>query len=202
MYHQARTAKDSKTHKANSENAFRPPCTVVCAHCGAPMKRRRNNRCQPAREIWTCQNADCFFILNTCASALYDYIVKLLNRLIADPNLLEVAQSLPTNHTTELRQLQNEADRALDSPAFDRDAATAALFALAVAQYHHIDSDPHIGSLLRAVFAQARPLSCFDSQLFAQAVLQVQLGEGDVRLLLKNHQTIERKFDNADHHTR
>jgi hypothetical protein len=52
--------------------------------------------------------------------------------------------------------------------------------------------------MMRADFEQAEPLSLFNPGLFKRTVLKIQLGEGVTRLILKNHQAIERSEPNAD----
>jgi hypothetical protein len=192
MHRQARARKDLNNKTATkSECRFRPPCPVECALCGAEMKRRRGTRGNLPHEIWTCQSPDCHAILGVGEDALPTDITALLNRLITNPGLVDT-DAPPTADSPEVRRLANEADRELDSFAFDKDRAKQSLFALAAERYKNIDSRPHQGRIVRAVFEKSKPLSSFSPELFKRTVLKIQLGEGVTRLILKNHQAIER----------
>jgi hypothetical protein len=198
MYRQARARKDLNNKTATkSECRFRPSCSVECARCGTEMKRRRGMRGNLPHEIWTCQNPDCHAILCIGEDALPTDITELLNRLIADPGLVDT-DALPTAESPEARRLANEADRELDSFAFDKDKEKQLLFALAAERYKNIDSRAHQGCMMRAEFENSKPLSSFSPELFKRTVLKIQLGQGFTRLILKNHQAIERSEPYAD----
>jgi ssDNA-binding Zn-finger/Zn-ribbon topoisomerase 1 len=204
MYRQARAVKDSNnTQKPKSEQSDRLPCTVECALCGAKMTRRHDSRRKASQEVWTCQNPDCHIIANINDDALQEKITAILNRLIADPSLIE-SGSDPATLPMEVRRLQNEADLELDSFAFDKDKAQIALFALAREKYRHIDSRQVKSYMARAAFednqlSSSEPLSSFMPELFKRTVLKVRLDtDGKVALVLKNHQIIGKGDDHAD----
>lgn len=203
MHRQARARKDSKNYKQiKSEPTFRPACPVECALCGAKMSRRHDRRRKKFREVWTCQNPDCHAIIGMEDDALQTHITELLNRLIADPGLIDT-EAPRTAEPPEIRRMANEAERELDAFAFDRDKAKQAIFALATEKYNHIDSRPYQGRVVRAEFEDSKLssselLSFFNPGLFKRTVLKILLGEGVTRLILKNQQPIERSEPNAD----
>jgi len=185
-----------------SELPCRLTCPVECALCGAKMVRRHDSRRKDAQDVWTCQNPDCHSIIKISDDHLHGRITELLNRLIADPGIIQ-ADTAPPEPGMDVRRLQNEVNRELDSFEFDRDKAKAAIFALAVEKYRHIDPDPHAGQILRAAFEdskllQSEPLSSFSPELFKKTVQKIQLGEGVLRLILKNNQNIEGSNNHAD----
>jgi hypothetical protein len=202
MHRQAGARKDSNNHQQlKSEHPFRPSCPVECALCGAVMKRRRGVRHNVPHEVWTCQNPDCHAIIGMEDDALQNQLAELLNRLTADPGLVDT-EAPRTAEPPEIRRMANETDRELDAFAFDKDKATQAIFTLASERYNHIDSRPFQGRVIIAAFEDSKlspePLSLFNPGLFKRTVLKIQLGEGITRLILKNHQTIERSVPSAD----
>ncbi|MFA6730709.1 MAG: recombinase family protein [Bacteroidales bacterium] len=198
MHRQALTVKDSNNIKQiKSERPFRPPCPVECVLCGAPMKRRHDSRRKTAQEVWTCQNPECHVIINIEDNALQSHIVELMNRLIENPDLVEVGSLSKTEPTAEVRRLQNEVDRELDAFEFDKDKTKKVIFALASEKYRHINNKPYKAYAVRAEFEKANLLSSFLSELFTLTVMKIQLGKGVTRLILKNQQHIERSDSNA-----
>jgi hypothetical protein len=208
MHRQAQAAKDSnntqnraavqRTPLNKSEIPCRLPRPVECALCGAKMKRRHDSRRKASKDLWTCQNPDCGKIINIDDTMLHGEIAAILNRLIADPSLIEPGVIPDGDTPQEVRRLANEADRELDSFEFDKDKAKKAIFVLAAVKYKHIDSRPHKAYIVRAEFEKSDLLSSVFTELFKRTVLKVLLGEGVVRLILKNGQNIGKEQDHAD----
>ncbi|MDR1465383.1 MAG: hypothetical protein LBJ11_08815, partial [Oscillospiraceae bacterium] len=199
MHRQARAVKDSNNNqKSKSEQPDRLPCTVECALCGAKMSRRHDSRRKASQEVWTCQNPECHIIVNLGDDALLTDITAILNRLIANPSLIEPGSGSAAS-PMEVRRLQNEADRELDSFEFDKDKAQKVLFALAKEKYRHIDNRQVKSYMARAAFEKSKLLSSFMPELFKRTVLKVRLDAGgNIALVLKNNQIIEKEDDHAD----
>jgi hypothetical protein len=204
MHRQVRTVRDSNNNqRPKSEQPDRLPCTVECALCGAKMRRRHDSRRKASREVWTCQNPDCHSIINMNDDAMRGEITAILNRLVENPSLVE-SGSLPADTPMEVRRLQNEADRELDSFDFDKGKAQKTLFALAREKYRHIDNKQVKSYMLRAAFegkqlSSSERLSSFMSELFKRTALKVRLDAGgNIALVLKNDQIIGKEDDYAD----
>jgi hypothetical protein len=199
MHRQAQTVRDSNNNqRPKSEKPDRLPCTVECALCGAKMKRRHDGRRKASREVWMCQSPDCHIIVNKSDDELLIDVTFILGRLIANPSLIEPG-SAPAVPSMEVRRLQNEADRELDSFEFDKDRAKKKLFELAREKYRHIDNRQVKSYMARAAFDQSEPLSSFMPELFKRTVQKIQMDAGGkIALVLKNNQIIGKEDDHAN----
>jgi len=199
MHRQARTVKDSNNNQMNkSELPYRLPCTAECILCGEKMSRRHDSRRKTSQDLWTCQNPDCRQIVNINDDILLAEISAILNRLIAEPSLVEPYSIPETDPPPEVRRLTNEVNREMDSFEFDKDKARKTIFALAAEKYKHIDDRQHKAYIVRAEFEKSELLSSFLSEIFKRTVLKIQLGDDGVRLILKNNQIIGKEQNHAD----
>jgi hypothetical protein len=200
MHRQARTVRDSNNHQqTKSEVPCRLPCPAECALCGAKMSRRHDSRRKASQDVWTCQNPGCHSIVNINDDTLLDEVTAILNRLIADPSLVN-PHSIPAEDTPmEVRRLQNEVERELDSFEFDKDRVKESIFALAGARYKNIDGRQVKAHMVRAAFEESEPLASFNPELFKRTVLKVRLDVGGKTVLvLKNEQIVGKEDDHAD----
>jgi hypothetical protein len=170
--------------------------STVCAACGAKMSRRHDARRKTSQEVWTCRNPECRQVVNLNDADLMVGIVRILERLIAAPSLIQT-DTAPAEPSMEARQLQGEVNRQLDAHDPDKDAFKIAVFALAAEKYRGLNTDETMTHILRAAFEDstlsAKPLSSFIdiASLFKRTVLKVQLGaSGEISLVLKNHQIV------------
>lgn len=199
MHRQARAVKDSNNTQIRnqSEITYRLPCTVECAVCGEKMNRRHDSRRKKSKDLWTCQNPDCKKIINMDDAVLHGEIITILNRLIDDPSLIEPGSIPTTDPPLEVRRLTHEVDRELDSFEFDKGKTQKTIFALASEKYRNIDDRQHKAYIVRAEFEKSELLSSLLSDIFKRTVLKVLLGDGVVRLILKNNQIIGKEDDHA-----
>ena len=193
MFRKAQAVKDSNNNQMNkSEIPFRLSCPVECS-CGAKMSRRHDSRRKLSQELWTCQDPKCKRIVNINDDMLLTGITELLNRLIADPNLIRTDQA-ELDTPVEVRRLQNEVNRQLDGFDFEKDEVKAAIFSLAAEKYRQTNDKKIITEMLRAEFEQQTPLSHFSPELFRRTVIRILLDDdGDPILVLKNHQNIRKE---------
>lgn len=198
MLHRAQAVKDSNNNQLNkSENSFRLPFPVECT-CGIKMNRRHDARRKLSQELWTCQNPDCKRIVNINDNALLGEMTKLMNRLIGNPNLIQIGLAEP-DPPMEIRRLQNEVDRQLDSFNFEKDEVKAAIFSLAAEKYRQTDNQKIISQMMRAELETQAPLSHFSPELFMRTVDKILFdGDGNPALVLKNGQNIEKELGDAD----
>jgi hypothetical protein len=205
LMRERRTVKDSNNNfnRNQSEIPFRLPCPVECA-CGAKMKRRCDTRRVTSQQLWTCKNPDCKRVININDEALLGEITGLLNRLIHDPSLIRISATEP-DPPMEVRRLQNEVSRQIDSFDFDKDQVKADIFSLAAEKYRQADDKKIIAQMLRAEFERQRvdaadhPLSLFSPELLDRTAIRVQFDEtGAAAIVLKNGQHIRKEPDHAD----
>jgi hypothetical protein len=162
------------------------------------MSRRHDSRRKVSQEMWICQNSECHSIVNMNDDALLSGITTILNRMIADPSLIEPGSD-PTAPPMEVRRLQNEVDQELDSFEFDKERAQKILFELAREKYRHIDDRQVKSYMVRAAFEQSEMLSSFIPDIFKHTVLKVRMdADGNIALVLKNNQIIGKEDEYAD----
>lgn len=199
MHHRAQAVKDSNNNQLNkSEIPFRLPCPVECI-CGAKMNRRHDTRRKLSQELWTCQNSDCKRIVNINDDALLGEITILLNRIIDNPSLIQSDALENAEQPIEIRRLQNEVKRQLDSFDFEKEQVKAAIFSLAAEKYRQTDSQNIITQIMRTELEKQAPLSHFSPELFKRTVSRMLFdGDGKPILVLKNGQNIGKESDHAD----
>jgi|BioPla2DNA2_1021312.scaffolds.fasta_scaffold07124_7 site-specific DNA recombinase len=191
--------KDKIENTATSE-VKHLPCSVEC-FCGANMKRRHDKRRKKSQELWTCQNPDCKRIVNINDSTLIDRVTELLNLLISNPDLIQIRlteMELPI----EIRRLQNEVERQLDSYNFEKNEVKKTIFSLAAEKYRQADNKNIISQMIRAELEQQAPLSHFSVDLFKRIVSKLLFDDiGNLILTLNNGQNIGKEHDNADNNS-
>lgn len=199
MHHRAQAVKDSNNNQLNkSEVPFRLPCPVECV-CGFKMNRRHDTRRKRSQELWTCQNPDCKRIVNINDDSLLGELTELLNRLIGNPSLIRLDAHEDADPPIEVRRLQNEVNRQLDSFDFEKERVKAAIFSLAAEKYRQTDNQKIISQMMRAEFEKQAPLSHFFPELFKRTISRILFdGDGKPVLVLKNGQNIGKESNHAD----
>lgn len=115
--------------------------------------------------------------------------LTILNHLIADPDLVQCQPLEQQPHIMELRQ---EMDNILTQCPIDEDRATALAFQCASMQYSRIGASEYETERIRSLLASAELMTELDADLLRESVSKIQMPRGKtVRLLLKNHQTIQ-----------
>lgn len=199
MFRGTQAVKDSNNNqRIKSEVPFRLPCPVECT-CGHKMNRRHDSRRKLSQELWTCQNPDCKRIININDDALLGELTELLNRLIGNPSVVQTNADESAEPPIEIRRLQNEVNRQLDSLDFEKEQVKKAIFTLAAEKYSQIDNQNIIAKMLRAELKKQAPLSHFSTELFKRTVSKILFDEnGQTVLTLKNGQNIGKESNYAD----
>lgn len=199
MFRGTQAVKDSNNNqRIKSEVPFRLPCPVECT-CGHKMNRRHDSRRKLSQELWTCQNPDCKRIININDDALLGELTELLNRLIGNPSVVQTNADESAEPPIEIRRLQNEVNRQLDSLDFEKEQVKKAIFTLATEKYSQIDNQNIIAKMLRAELKKQAPLSHFSTELFKRTVSKILFDEnGQTVLALKNGQNIGKEPNYAD----
>lgn len=200
MHRQVRAVKDSNNNqRIKSEIPFRLSCSAECTLCGGKMNRRHDFRRKTSQDLWTCKNPDCKRIVNINDDILLNEITVILNKLIANPSLIQTDENIADDSSLEVRRLQGEVNRQLDGYELEKEPLKAAIFTLAKEKYWDISSIQIISLMLRAAFEKSKPLSSFSPALFKQTVKNIQfVGDGNPALVLKNNQIFGKEIYHAD----
>lgn len=208
MFRKAQMVKNSKRHNAErnscisdennkSEITFRLTCPVECS-CGTNMKRRNDLRRKISQQYWKCQNPDCKRLVNINDGDLEKQIIRLINRLADNPNLIKADIAEP-EIPIEVRRLNNEISQQLDSLDFDKGKVKTNIFALASEKYMHIDNSQIYTQMLKAEFEIQTPLLSFSPELFKRAITKLTFDEiGEIIFILKNNQQFGKEKQNAN----
>ena len=178
--------KNERNNHADQQSP-RLPLPVVCADCETKIQRRHEHRSKRP-ERWYCPG--CGAVTGLRQGELEDCITEILNRLIAQPDLVTdepPAEEQPLN----IVSMQNEISRLLEGFHFDRDTVKSSIFELAVLKYSRLDNRKNMTKQLRAELTQMAPLSAFSPEVLIKIAGQICLSAPDiVQLQLKNGQII------------
>jgi len=164
-----------------------PVCPTVCAVCGAKMRRIHDTR-RKITESWVCLCGAKVWISDT---DLHTSLMEILNRLIAQPDLVVDGHIEEQETPLNLVAMQNEISRQLEGFAFDRDKVKEDIFELAALKYSRLDDRKNTTKQLRAELERMAPLSDFSPAVLGTLAGQILLGEPDVvQIKLKNGQII------------
>lgn len=169
---------------------FQITVPVRCPVCGNEMHRRSDSRIKCSQR-WTCVRDDCRKLIGISDEKLLSSITELMNIVIADPESLAIPKPVSHEQSVELRKLNNEICRTLDSFSIQKETLKKQLLQSVSLKYEDIDNAVYIAKRLKADFANASLLSDFSSELFKRTVSELRLCEnGSVILTLTNGQQI------------
>ena len=200
--HQAMVEMKAKknTQSATDRNAevFHIDVPVICPACGSEMSRRHDSRFKKCQQRWICSNADCLTAIRKADSDLLGDITVLLNRLIVNPELVQIPAEPEHEPSVQVHKAENEIARTLDTLDYDKNALRKKLTDCVSLKYADIDSAPYTAHRLKATLADAEPLSAFSLPLFKRTVQEIHLNkDGTVSIKLINDQTVGKDDENA-----
>ena len=198
---------DTKTHHAmvemkdkkntqhgtdRSSEIFHINAPVICPECGSEMVRRHDSRFKKCQQRWICSNADCSTVTHKADSDLIHDITVLLNRVIVNPELVQIPV-VDESISVQTLKAENEIARTLDTLDYDKNILKEKMLECVSLKYADIDSAPYTAHRLKATLADAEPLSAFSLPLFKRAVQSIHLdANGTVAITLINNQTIRK----------
>ncbi|NBI18365.1 hypothetical protein D1841_12315 [Neglecta sp. X4] len=185
-----KTQKNTQHGTDRTCEIFHINVPVICPICGFEMNRRHDSRFKTCQQRWICSNAGCRTVIHKADSELLDDITVLLNRVIVNPELVQIPAKDESIGVQTLKA-ENEITRTFDTLDYDKSALRKKILECASLKYADIDSAPYIAHRLKAVLADAEPLSTFSMPLFKRTVQAVHLGkDGAVSIKLINDQMI------------
>ena len=165
----------------------RPACPAVCAACGEKMRRIHDAR-RKTRESWVCPCGAKVWVSDI---DLHDALAGILNRLIAQPDLIADEPAEEQETPLNIVAMQNEIGRQLEGFDFNRDKVKGSILALAALKYSRLDDRKNTTKQLRAELTKMAPLSVFSPEVLGRLAGQILLGEPDVvQIKLKNGQIV------------
>ena len=186
-----KSLKNTQHSTDRTSEIFHIDVPVICPTCGGEMVRRHDSRFRRCQQRWVCSNAGCRTVIHKADSDLLDNITVLLNRVIVNPGLVQIPAEPGHELSVQVLKAENEIARTLDTIDYDKNAMRKRMLECASLKYADINSTPYIANRLKAVLADAEPLSTFSLALFKRMVQAVHLGkDGAVSIKLINDQMV------------
>ena len=191
-------AKKNTQHGTDrNHEIFHIDVPVICPTCSGEMVRRHDSRFKKCQQRWICSNADCRTVIHKEDSNLLDDITVLLNRVIVNPELVQISL-IDESMSVQTLKAENEIARILDTLDYDKNALRKKMIECVSLKYADINSAPYIAHRLKAVLANAEPLSAFSLPLFKRTVQAIHLEkDGTVNIRLANGQMVGKDDENA-----
>ena len=191
-------AKKNTQHGTDrNHEIFHIDVPVICPTCGGEMVRRHDSRFKKCQQRWICSNADCRTVIHKEDSNLLDDITVLLNRVIVNPELVQISL-IDESMSVQTLKAENEIARILDTLDYDKNALRKKMIECVSLKYADINSAPYIAHRLKAVLLDAEPLSAFSLPLFKRTVQAIHLEkDGTVNIRLANGQMVGKDDENA-----
>ena len=193
-----KTQKNTQHGTDRTCEIFHIDVPVTCPECGGEMVRRHDSRFKRCQQRWICSNKDCRTVIHKADSDLLHDITVLLNRVIVNPEFVQIPAEPGHELSVQVLKAENEIARTLDTIYYDKNAMRKRMLECASLKYADINSTPYIANRLKAVLADAEPLSAFSLPLFKRTVQAIRLEkDGTVAITFVNNQTIRKDDENA-----
>ena len=193
-----KSQKNTQHSTDRRSEIFHIDVPVTCPECGSEMVRRHDSRFKKCQQRWICSNTECRTVILEADSHLLNDITVLLNRVIVNPDLVQISAEPGHELSVQILKAENEIARMLDTRDYDKNALRKKMLECVSMKYADIDSAPYIAHRLKAVLANADPLSTFSLPLFKRTVQTIYLGRnGTVSIKLINGQMVGKDDENA-----
>ena len=164
---------DERTHQAMMEikaqkntqhgtdrtcEIFHIDVPVICPVCGSEMNRRHDSRFKKCQQRWICSNKDCRTVIHKSDRALLDDITVLLNRVVVNPDFVQIPAEPERELNVQVLKAENEIVRTLDTINYDKGALRKKMLECSSLRYADINSAPYTAHRLKAALADAEPL--------------------------------------------
>lgn len=190
--------KNTQSATDRSAEVFHIDVPVICPGCSSEMNRRHDSRFKKCPQKWICSNPECHTTIHKADSDLLNDITVLLNRMIVNPELVQIPAEPAHEPSVQVRKAENEIARTLDTLDYDKNALRKKMMECVSLKYADIDSAQYTAHRLKAVLANTEPLSVFSLPLFKGAVQAIHLEkDGTVNIKLANGQMVGKDDENA-----
>lgn len=185
-----KSEKNTQKGTNRKEDIFNLGVPILCPKCGSKMCRRHdsNRKCP---DWWLCQNDNCKKTIGISDNDLIYGITECLNTIISNPDIIETVTDTDKEPSLDVRRLNNEISRMLDSHSFDKNILRKKMLECVSLIYTNISPQKYISKRLKADFANASPLINFSMDLFNRTVKTITFNDnGEVNIILINDQQI------------
>lgn len=192
-----KNARNTQKDTDRQADIYQLPVPVICSACQSKMKRIYASK-RKCKTRWVCENRECRLSLDKEDGELLNDITELVNHLIANPHAIQMPTPQATEPSMELRILNNEIARMLDSIDIKRDDLRAKMLQCISQRYKEINPAPYTARKLISVLTESEPLTAFHAELIGRTVNAVILNtDRSVSLILTNNQIIGKELYNG-----
>lgn len=179
---------------------YQLPVPVLCGECHGKMKRLYNRR-RKCKTSWKCEN--CGKTIDKEDDALLADMTVLVNTVITTPKIVKIPIATPVEPSMELRILNNEIARMMDSTDIKREEVRAKILQSLSQRYRELDNAPYTARRLVMELTAAEPLAAFNAEFVGKiANAAILYPNSTVSLILTNNQLIGKEDkDGTDHAT-
>lgn len=195
-YEAIQTLKDEKYLQKDLErqaDIFQITIPVRCPNCSGMLRRKADNRRKTA-VWWKCLTPNCKTNIGKTDESLIEELTEVMNELIADPDRIDIPPEKAPEPSIELRRLNNEIARLLDSIQINRDTVREKIIEYASLKYAEFDSVLGKAQRVKDIFKTAAPLKKFSSELLERTVDEIRMyTDGRIGIVLENKQEIRHR---------
>lgn len=174
---------------------YQLPVPVLCGECHGKMKRLYNKR-RKCKTSWRCEN--CGKTVDKEDDELLADMTALVNIAIATPQIVKIPTATPVEPSMELRILNNEIARMMDSTDIKREEVRAKMFQSLSQRYRELDNTPYTARRLVMELTAAEPQIAFNAEFVGKIANAVILHPNStVGLILTNNQIIGKESDDG-----
>ena len=169
---------------------FQIAVPVKCPICGKRMLRRHDSRCK-VQQRWICGNKDCRTLIEITDTDLLGAINGILAGIAPD----HIRQTNPTETepSVEVKRLNNEIARMLQSAEIDKDALRKKMMECISQKYKDLDTATHTARKLQSEFERSAEDSAERiNRTVSEIILYTDLTVG---IILLNGQLIRKEND-------
>ncbi len=147
---------------------------IRCGNCGAPMLRHINSK-RAVRESWTCSNADCGIRVRISDGELLRKITLLMNRVIANADLMLPHPKVKPRDSTVVLNLQQKISDEMEQERPSEERIATLLCEIAGQLYKETNAKTQIA---RKRVSLMKPQDAFNAAYFSELIDAVSLHVG------------------------
>ena len=187
---QTKHTRNTQKNTDRKTDIFQITVPVKCPICGRRMQRRHDSRYQ-CQQRWLCENKDCRELIKIADSDLLGAINGILVGIT--PEHIRLTAPTETEPSIEVRRLNNEIARMLESAEIDKNVLRKKMMECISQKYKDLDTAIHTARKLQSEFERSADDSTERiNRTVSEVILYTDLTVG---IILLNGQLIRKEND-------
>ena len=154
---QTKHIRNTQKNTDRQTDIFQIAVPVKCPICGRRMQRRHDSRYQ-CQQRWLCENKECRELIKIADSDLLGAINGILAGIT--PEHIQLTAPTETEPSIEVRRLNNEIARMLESAEIDKNVLRKKMMECISQKYKDLDTAIHTARKLQSEFERSARSSC------------------------------------------